>query len=156
MIKTTKRVALILIVIVLISFLFVVLTLFYKHSEFAIKCFFYNNKNKFEDIVEYFSEKCESLYICRDHNKRITISCDNNNVLLNDCAVKNEIVDILDYNKLCSVIIARDDIIYFQLASTLDVGKGILFSKRNDITVNNKNIYVLKELGNGWYYYEEN
>ena len=40
MIKTTKRIALILIVIVLISFLFVVLTLFYKHSEFAIKCFF--------------------------------------------------------------------------------------------------------------------
>ena len=42
MIKTTKRVALILIVIVLISFLFVVLTLFYKHSEFGIKCFFTN------------------------------------------------------------------------------------------------------------------
>ena len=155
MIKTTKRVALILIVIVLISFLFVVLTLFYKHSEFAIKCFFYNNKNKFEDVVEHFSKKCESLYINFDYDEGITISCDKNYVLLNDCDVKDEITDIFDYLKISVVIFEEDNIMFFQLASTLDSGKGVLFSLKNNVTAKNMNIYVLKELGDGWYYYEE-
>ena len=45
---------------------------------------------------------------------------------------------------------------FFQLASTLDSGKGVLFSLKNNVTAKNMNIYVLKELGDGWYYYEEN